>query len=481
MDDMKKTDYRVEKDSIGVKDIPEEVYYGVQTLRAAENFHITGLNMHPEIINSLAYIKKASAITNCEVGILEKKKAQAIVQACDEIIEGKFHDDFIVDPIQGGAGTSLNMNANEVIANRAIEILGGKKGDYTIVNPNDDVNCGQSTNDVIPTAGKMTSLHLLQNLKKQLLRLYDALNEKAKEFDHVIKMGRTQMQDSVPIRLGQEFKAYSVAIMRDIHRMDKAMDEMRTLNMGGTAIGTGINADENYLRRIVPNLSEISGMEFIQAFDLIDATQNLDSFVAVSGAVKACAVTLSKMSNDLRLMSSGPRAGFGEINLPAKQNGSSIMPGKVNPVIPEVVNQVAFNIIGNDMTITMAAEAGQLELNAFEPIIFYCMFQSIDTLGYAVETLVDNCIVGITANEERCRQLVENSVGIITAICPHVGYEKTADIAKKAINSNESVRSLILKENIMDEEELSRILDPIHMTEPGISGKDVLMKIYDKN
>ncbi len=477
MDDMKKTDYRVEKDSIGVKDIPEEVYYGVQTLRAAENFHITGLNMHPEIINSLAYIKKASAITNCEVGILEKKKAQAIVQACDEIIEGKFHDDFIVDPIQGGAGTSLNMNANEVIANRAIEILGGKKGDYTIVNPNDDVNCGQSTNDVIPTAGKMTSLHLLQNLKKQLLRLYDALNEKAKEFDYVIKMGRTQMQDAVPIRLGQEFKAYSVAIMRDIHRMDKAMDEMRTLNMGGTAIGTGINADENYLRRIVPNLSEISGMEFIQAFDLIDATQNLDSFVAVSGAVKACAVTLSKMSNDLRLMSSGPRAGFGEINLPAKQNGSSIMPGKVNPVIPEVVNQVAFNIIGNDMTITMAAEAGQLELNAFEPIIFYCMFQSIDTLGYAVETLVDNCIVGITANEERCRQLVENSVGIITAICPHVGYEKTADIAKKAINSNESVRSLILKENIMDEEELSRILDPIHMTEPGISGKDVLMKI----
>ena len=477
MDDMKKTDYRVEKDSIGVKDIPEEVYYGVQTLRAAENFHITGLNMHPEIINSLAYIKKASAITNCEVGILEKKKAQAIVQACDEIIEGKFHDDFIVDPIQGGAGTSLNMNANEVIANRAIEILGGKKGDYTIVNPNDDVNCGQSTNDVIPTAGKMTSLHLLQNLKKQLLRLYDALNEKAKEFDRVIKMGRTQMQDAVPIRLGQEFKAYSVAIMRDIHRMDKAMDEMRTLNMGGTAIGTGINADENYLRRIVPNLSEISGMEFIQAFDLIDATQNLDSFVAVSGAVKACAVTLSKMSNDLRLMSSGPRAGFGEINLPAKQNGSSIMPGKVNPVIPEVVNQVAFNIIGNDMTITMAAEAGQLELNAFEPIIFYCMFQSIDTLGYAVETLVDNCIVGITANEERCRQLVENSVGIITAICPHVGYEKTADIAKKAINSNESVRSLILKENIMDEEELSRILDPIHMTEPGISGKDVLMKI----
>ena len=472
-----KKDYRVEKDSIGAKDIPQNVYYGVQSLRAAENFHITGLNMHPEIINSLAYIKKASAITNCEIGMLDKKKAEVIVQACDEIIEGKFHDEFIVDPIQGGAGTSLNMNANEVIANRAIELLGGQKGDYSIVHPNDDVNYGQSTNDVIPTAGKMTSLRLLTNLKKELYRLHKALCDKAQEFDHVIKMGRTQMQDAVPIRLGQEFKAYSVAIMRDINRMDKAMDEMRSLNMGGTAIGTGINADKAYLKRIVPNLSEISGMEFVQAFDLIDGTQNLDPFVAVSGAVKACAVTLGKMSNDLRLMSSGPRAGFGEINLPAKQNGSSIMPGKVNPVIPEVVNQVAFNIIGNDMTITMAAEAGQLELNAFEPIIFYCMFQSIDTLGYAVETLVDNCIVGITANEERCRQLVENSVGIITAICPHVGYEKTADIAKKAINSNESVRSLILKENIMDEEELSRILDPIHMTEPGISGKDVLMKI----
>ena len=334
--------YRVEKDSIGTKNVPENVYYGVQSLRAAENFRITGLNMHPEIINSLAYIKKASAITNCEIGILDKKIASAIVQACDEILEGKFRDDFIVDPIQGGAGTSLNMNANEVIANRSIEILGGQKGDYTIVNPNDHVNCGQSTNDVIPTAGKMTSLRLLDNLKKELLRLHTALSEKSKEFDHVIKMGRTQMQDAVPIRLGQEFHAYSVAILRDINRMDKAMDEMRSVNMGGTAVGTGINADENYLKRIVPNLVEVSGMNFVQAFDLVDSTQNLDPFVSVSGAIKACAVTLSKIANDLRLMSSGPRAGFGEINLPAKQNGSSIMPGKVNPVIPEVVNQVAF-------------------------------------------------------------------------------------------------------------------------------------------
>ena len=471
---MSEQEFRTEKDSIGTKNVPEDVYYGVQSLRAAENFHITGLNMHPEIINSLAYIKKAAAITNCEAGLLDKKIAQAIVKACDEILGGKLHEDFIVDPIQGGAGTSLNMNANEVIANRANEILGGKKGDYSIVNPNDHVNCGQSTNDVIPTAGKMTSLRLLKNLKKELMRLHTALEKKAEEFDGVIKMGRTQLQDAVPIRLGQEFKAYSVAVLRDIRRMDKAMDEMRTLNMGGTAVGTGLNADEAYLRRIVPNLSEISDMELVQAYDLIDSTQNLDPFVAVSGAVKACAVTLSKIANDLRLMSSGPRAGFGEINLPAKQNGSSIMPGKVNPVIPEVVNQVAFNVIGNDVTITMAAEAGQLELNAFEPIIFYFLFQSIDTLGYAVQTFVDNCVTGITANETRCRYFVENSVGIITAICPYVGYQKAAEIAKEAIKTGESVKKLIIEQGILTEEQMDEILDPLQMTEPGISGKEHL-------
>lgn len=474
MEKVQNTEYRVEKDSIGTKDVPKHMYYGVQTLRAAENFRITGLNMHSEIINSISYIKKAAAITNCEVGLLDKRIANAIVQACDEIIAGQFHDNFIVDPIQGGAGTSLNMNANEVIANRAIEILGGQKGDYSIVHPNDHVNYGQSTNDVFPTAGKMTTLRLLKNLKKELMRLHAALTQKAREFDHVIKMGRTQMQDAVPIRLGQEFQAYANAIMRDINRMDKAMDEMRTLNMGGTAVGTGINADETYLKRIVPNLSLVADMNLVQAFDLIDATQNLDPFVSVSGTIKACAVTLSKIANDLRLMSSGPRAGFFEINLPAKQNGSSIMPGKVNPVIPEVVNQVAFNIIGNDVTITMAAEAGQLELNAFEPIIFYCIFQSIDTLAYAVQTFIDNCVTGITANETRCRYLVENSVGVITAICPHVGYQAAADIAKKAMKTGESVRELILQEGLLTEDELNQIMDPIQMTEPGIPGKDLL-------
>lgn len=469
-------EWRTEKDSIGTKEVPEDVYYGVQSLRAAENFRITGLSMHPEVINSLAQIKKAAAITNCEVGLLDKKIAEAIVQACDEITEGKLHDEFIVDPIQGGAGTSINMNANEVIANRAIEILGGEKGDYSIVHPNDHVNCGQSTNDVIPTAGKITSLKLLKNAKKELERLYEALCAKAKEFDAIIKMGRTQMQDAVPIRLGQEFQAYSAAIRRDITRMETAQEEMKCLNLGGTAIGTGINADEKYLKRIVPNLAEITGMDLVQAYDLIDATQNLDPFVAVSGAVKACAVTLSKIANDFRLMSSGPRCGFAEINLPAKQNGSSIMPGKVNPVIPEVVNQVAFNIIGNDVTITMAAEAGQLELNAFEPITFYCLFQSIDTLAYAVETFVDNCVTGITANEERCKKLVENSVGIVTALSPHVGYAKAAAIAKEAINTGTSVRKLILKEGILTEAELEEILDVKGMTEPGISGKELLLQ-----
>jgi aspartate ammonia-lyase len=461
-------DYRMEKDSIGEMDVPEDVYYGVQSMRAAENFRITGLSMHPEIIISLAYIKKAAAITNCEVGTLDRKRGEAIVQACDEIIEGKLHEQFIVDPIQGGAGTSLNMNANEVIANRAIEILGGEKGDYSIVHPNDHVNCGQSTNDVIPTAGKMTSLRLLGNAQKELRRLFDVLEEKAKEFDGIIKMGRTQLQDAVPVRLGQEFKAYAEAVKRDVYRMDVAKDEMRSLNLGGTAIGTGVNADTQYVKRIVPNLDKITGMGLIQAYDMLDATSNLDSFVAVSGAVKACAVTLSKIANDLRLMSSGPRTGFGEINLPAKQNGSSIMPGKVNPVIPEVVNQVAFHIIGNDMTITMAAEAGQLELNAFEPIIFYNLFQSIDTLAYAVQTFVDNCVMGITANEERCRQLVEGSIGVITALCPHIGYQKAAKLAKKALSSRKSVRDLILEEGLVEKEKLEFILDPVAMTEPGI-------------
>lgn len=466
--------FRSEHDSIGNRNLPKDAYYGVQSLRAAENFHITGLTMHPELINSIAEIKKAAAITNLEIGLLDKQVADAIIKACDEIIAGEFHEEFIVDPIQGGAGTSLNMNANEVIANRAIEILGGNKGDYSLVNPNDHVNCGQSTNDVFPSAGKLAVLKLLIKAQIQLERLYQALIDKAQEFDDVLKMGRTQLQDAVPIRLGQEFRAYSEGIRRDIARLERVQDEMRSLNMGGTAVGTGINADEMYIKRIVPNLSLVSGLRLIQAYDLVDATQNLDGFVAVSGAVKTCAVNLSKMCNDLRLLSSGPRCGFGEINLPARQNGSSIMPGKVNPVIPEVVNQVAFNIMGNDLTITMAAEGGQLELNAFEPIIFWNLTHAVEFLTYAVNTLTDNCIVGITANRERCQHLVDESVGTITALTPHIGYEPAANIAKEAIQTGMQVKELILKKEILDQESIEKILDPYAMTSPGISAKELL-------
>ena len=466
--------FRLEHDSIGEKKVPADAYYGVQTLRAAENFHITGLLMHPEMIISIAQIKKAAAITNFEAGRLDKKRAGAIVKACEEIIDGKLLDQFIVDPIQGGAGTSLNMNANEVIANRAIEILGGKKGDYSIINPNDHVNYGQSTNDVFPSCGRMTAMKLLDKAKKELERLHETLMHKSEEFDNVIKMGRTQLQDAVPIRLGQEFHAYGSAIQRDIRRFENARHEMGALNIGGTAIGTGLNADVQYFQKVVQNIALVSGLDLYQSFDLIDATQNLDGYASVSGTVKTCAINLSKMSNDLRLMSSGPRAGLGEINLPPKQNGSSIMPGKVNPVIPEVVNQVAFNIIGNDMTIAMVTEAGQLELNAFEPIIFYNLFQSIETLSYAVHTLVDNCISGITANVDKCRDEVLGSVGIITAICPHVGYEKAAILAKEAIRTGASVRDLILRDGLLTEKELDIILDPYSMTEPGISGEELL-------
>ena len=469
-------EYRIEKDSIGEKQVPVDAYYGVQSMRGCENFHITGQKMQPEFINSMAEIKKACAICNYQVGEIDEKIKDAICQACDEIVAGKLHDQFLCDPIQGGAGTTANMTANEVIANRAIEILGGVKGDYSIVHPNDHVNRAQSTNDVFPSAAKLTAIKLLRKAIAQVERLEAALAEKEKEFHDIIKMGRTQMQDAVPIRLGAEFGAYRKAIQRDLVRLNRAMEGMYAINMGGTAVGTALNANPAYVEALAPELAKITGLPLVKADDLVDGTQNLDAYAYVSASLKTCAISCSKMANDFRLMSSGPRTGFGEINLPAKQNGSSIMPGKVNPVIPEVVNQVAFNIIGNDVTITMAAEAGQLELNAFEPIIFYCMFQSIDTLGYAVQTLVDNCIVGITANEERCRYLVENSVGIITAISPHLGYQKAADIAKKAIKTGESVRSLILKEKLMDEDELNRILDPIHMTEPGISGKDYLIK-----
>lgn len=465
---------RTEFDSIGSLEIPVDAYYGVQSLRAKNNFHITKKSMHYEFINSLAQIKKASAITNEHAGLLNYKIANVISIACDEIINGKFHDQFIVDAVQGGAGTSANMNANEVIANRAIELLGCTKGDYTVVHPNDHVNMAQSTNDVIPTAGKLA----LQMMSEELLRTLERLNltllDKSIEFDDVIKMGRTHLQDAVPIRLGQEFKAYAQPIARDIKRIKIALEDLKTVNMGATAVGTGINADTKYVEDVVRILSEVTNVDFVQADDLVDGTRNLDSFVWLSSALKVTAVNLSKMANDLRLMASGPKTGLAEINLPQQQPGSSIMPGKVNPVIPEVMNQVCFQIFGNDQTVTKAAEAGQLELNVFEPVLFFNLFQSIEILKNGVNTLIDNCLVGITANKERCQQLVDMSVGTITALNPHIGYKNAADIAKTSIKTGVSVIDLILERKLLTKEELDIILNPFEMTKPGIPGKSLL-------
>ena len=455
---------RTEADSIGVMEVPAEAYYGVQALRAKENFPITHQQLHPEFIKSMAKLKKAAAITNRDAGLLPLNIASAIMKACDDLIAGKFTDAFIVDAIQGGAGTSANMNANEVIANRAIEILGGTKGDYSLVHPNDHVNMAQSTNDIIPSAGKLTAITLLTGTIKELRRLYEALMDKAEKFDPILKMGRTQLQDAVPMRLGQSFHAYASVLHRDLLRLEDAIHTLEMLNMGGTAIGSSINVSPLYLKNICKNLNKITKGNFYLADDLFDATQNLDGFVTVSGVLKTCAVNLSKMCNDLRLLSSGPKTGIGEINLPARQNGSSIMPGKINPVIPEVVSQVAFNIIGHDYTITMAAEAGQLELNAFEPVIFYTLFESIETLGHAAQTLTDNCILGITANEKHCKDLVNASAGIATALCPSIGYAASAALAKESLKTDVPVRELAVAKRYVTEEEAEKLLDPYAMT-----------------
>ncbi|MBQ8685669.1 MAG: aspartate ammonia-lyase [Clostridia bacterium] len=454
---------RKESDSIGVLEVPEKAYYGVQTLRGFENFQISGVKMNYAFIKNITRIKKVAAQVNGAHGYVDQKTAAAIITACEEVLQGKWADAFITDAIQGGAGTTVNMNVNEVIANRATELLGGEKGEY-LCHPNDHVNYSQSTNDVIPSAGKLTVLELSETLLENLGDLIAALEDKAREFDGIIKMGRTQLEDAVPIRLGQEFNAYASALKRDCKRIKEDLKEMHILNLGGTAIGTSVNVGKEYLDNIVAELSAECGKELRKAEDLIDSTQNVDGFVSVSGSLKACAVNLSKMSNDLRLMSSGPKTGLGEITLPAKQNGSSIMPGKVNPVIPEVVSQVAFLVIGNDMTIAMAAEGGQLELNAFEPVIFYKLFESLVCLSNAVKTLTVNCIVGITANREHCEELVYGSVGVVTALCPYLGYKKSAELAKEALAKNIKIKDLILWYGLMDREQLDKILDPYSMT-----------------
>ena len=468
--------FRLESDSIGSLQVPSDAYYGVQTLRAKNNFFITGYRLNPIFISSLAYVKKAAAICNMEAKTIQEDIAKAIIQAADEIIAGKFRDQFITDVIQGGAGTSMNMNMNEVIANRANELLGGALGTYDKVHPNDHVNFGQSTNDVVPTSGKLTIQFLLKDLVSNLEDLYSAFQSKATQYDHIIKMGRTHLQDAVPIRVGQEFRAFSGPVKRDIERLKAAMYELSFVNMGATAVGTGLNADVNYIQRVVEVLSEVTGFSFSQCEDLVDGTRNLDSFVYLSSILKTCAVNLSKTANDIRLMSSGPKAGIAELILPQEQPGSSIMPGKVNPVIPEVMNQVCFQIFGNDVTITKAAEAGQLELNVFEPVLFFNLFQSIQILTNGIRTFIDNCIAGIQVNEEDCKYWLTRSVGVVTALSPHIGYKVAAEIAKLSLKTGKPVYDLVLEQGLLEKEKLDVILNPFEMTKPGIAGKELLSR-----
>lgn len=459
---------RIEKDFLGSKEIPLDALYGIQTLRAKENFPITGQRLHAEMIKAIAQVKKAAALANIEVKRLQPKLGDFIVQAAEEVISGKWNEHFIVDPIQGGAGTSINMNANEVIANRALELMGKDKGDYYSLSPNTHVNMAQSTNDAFPTAIHLATLTLLNQLLQTMEELHTAFVEKAAEFDDVIKMGRTHLQDAVPVRLGQEFNAYQRVLRRDITRISRTRDHLYEVNMGATAVGTGLNADPRYIERVVEILAEISGFPLQKAEDLVDATQNTDAYTEVSAALKVCMVNMSKIANDLRLMASGPRTGLGEIQLPARQPGSSIMPGKVNPVMAEVVNQVAFQVIGNDLTISLASEAGQLELNVMEPVLVYNLLQSLSMMNQVFEVFRKYCLEGIEANIERCQEYVNQSVGIITALNPHLGYETSARIAREAIVTGKSVRELCRVYDVLSEEELDRILDPYQMTTPGI-------------
>ena len=468
--------FRLEHDSLGEVQVPAQALYGAQTQRAISNFQITGRTMHPQMIRSIGMVKKASAYCNYQCGFLDDHRLKSIMEACDEVIAGKLNEWFITDCIQGGAGTSFNMNANEVIANRAAQLAGKPIGTYDYIHPNDHINFGQSTNDVFPTAGRLTCLTLVEQLIQQLNELQQSLLNKAKEFDDVIKMGRTHLQDAVPIRLGQEFHAYATMVGRDIKRIRIAFNDLKAVNMGATAVGTGLNADEKYKRIITPVLSEICGITLTSAKDLVDGTRNCDTLAFASGALKVLAVNLSKMCNDLRLMASGPKAGLAEIRLPERQPGSSIMPGKVNPVIAEVCNQACFNVIGNDVTIAKAAEAGQLELNVFEPVLFKNLFESIEMMTNACRTLRINAIDGIQANRQNCLFFVERAVSPITAFAPHIGYANASRIAKQALIENRPLREVLLESGLITERDVEVIMNVQEMTRPGIPGKKRLTK-----
>ncbi|MEU6124707.1 aspartate ammonia-lyase [Streptomyces sp. NPDC047123] len=453
---------RREHDLLGDRDVPADAYWGIHSLRATENFPITGIpiSVYPQLIDALAAVKEAAARANEELGLLPRAKADAIAAACREIRAGRLHDQFVVDVVQGGAGTSTNMNANEVVANRALELLGHPKGAYTHLHPNEDVNLSQSTNDVYPTAVKVATISAVHGLLRAMSVVQDAFAAKALEFRDVLKMGRTQLQDAVPMTLGQEFSAYAVMLDEDRMRLAEAVELIHEINLGATAIGTGLNAPARYAETARRHLAEITGLPLVTAANLVEATQDCGAFVHLSGVLKRIAVKLSKSCNDLRLLSSGPRAGLNEINLPPVQAGSSIMPGKVNPVIPEVVNQVAFEVIGNDVTITMAAEAGQLQLNAFEPIILHSLAKSITSLRAACLTLSERCVTGITANTEVLRASVETSIGLVTALNPHIGYTAATEIAREALSTGRGVAELVLEKGLLPPERLAELLTP---------------------
>ena len=463
---------RVEHDLLGSREVPDDALYGVQTLRALENFPISNIPLRdfPALIQALAAVKEAAALTNMELGILEPEIAEPMIRAAREIRAGRHHEHFLVDMYQGGAGTSTNMNTNEVIANRALELLGKKRGDYDVIHPNTHVNLSQSTNDVYPTAVKL-ALHLsIEPLRTAMRELAEAFLAKGAEFEPYLKMGRTQLQDAVPMTLGQEFSAFGHTILEDVDRLGEAQALIRETNMGATAIGTGITAPPGYAERVRRHLSAITGLELITAPDLVEATADTGAFVQLSGVMKRCAVKLSKICNDLRLLSSGPRAGLGEINLPAMQPGSSIMPGKVNPVIPELVNQVCFDVIGGDVTVTLAAEAGQLQLNVFEPIIALRLLHGLETLRNANVVLRERCVVGITANPDRMRWFVEHSVGIVTALVPVIGYETSTEIAKEALRTGRGVYEIVQERGLMTRDDLDRLLNPAAMATAGGDG-----------
>jgi aspartate ammonia-lyase len=459
---------RIEHDLLGDREVPDEAYYGVHTLRAKENFQISGTSVSafPELIVALASVKQAAAEANTELGLLPAELRDAIVAACREIRRGSLHDQFVVDVIQGGAGTSTNMNANEVVCNRALEILGHQRGEYQYLHPNEHVNMAQSTNDVYPTAIRIATCFAIERLLKAMEHLRAAFAAKAEEFAHLLKIGRTQLQDAVPMTLGQEFSTYAVMVEEDIARLTEASALIREINLGATAIGTGITAHPEYAGKALKALREITGLDLSTAPNLIEATQDCGAFVQLSGVLKRIAVKLSKTCNDLRLLSSGPRCGFGEINLPPMQAGSSIMPGKVNPVIPEVVNQVAFEVFGNDLTVTFAAEAGQLQLNAFEPIIASALFRSFKHLTNACMTLADLCVKGITANPDRLRESIERSIALVTALNPIIGYKEATSVAAEAYANGTNVREVVLQRKLMTEAELEDALRHEVLTQP---------------